>query len=123
MFSQDLQHCKFSTNWKLVKKVLNIFEDRITLMSMLKDIDWENFSTKELRPNSEKVKNYAQRFPRGQRSFFSPGNEDKRCGTHTHKLDGKWKSTADVMVVFIVKMLRNCRTGSKTRKVVNVRDS
>ena len=35
----------------------------------------------------KKVKNYADRFPRGHWSFLGPREEDTWCGTHTHKLE------------------------------------
>ena len=55
-------------------------------------------NSKECLSNSEKVKNYAKRFPPARWSFLGPGDEDKWYGTHKYKLEGKWNITADVMV-------------------------
>ena len=48
--------------------------------------------------NSEKVKNFAQRFLRGHWTFLGPGDEMKRYGTHGYTPEGKWDSTAKQMV-------------------------
>ena len=60
-------------------------------------LDREN--CKECLSNSEKVKNYAKKgFPRGQWSFLGQAEEEKWYGTYTYKLEGKWNSTAVVML-------------------------
>ena len=35
--------------------------------------------------NSKEVRDYSIRFHRGHGSFFDPGNEEKWCGTYSHK--------------------------------------
>ena len=59
-------------------------------MSMFNDVDWtrkENYS--DCISNSEKVRDYAKSFQRGHWSFFVRGEENKWCGTHTHKFGRK----------------------------------
>ena len=75
-------------NWMLVKHVQEC-EDRVIFMPMLNDIDWtEKENLKECLLNSEEVKDYAKRFPRGHWSFIGPG-EEKWSGTHTYKSEGQ----------------------------------
>ena len=68
-------------------------------MSMFNDIDWtQKGNSAECFSISEKVRNYAKMFPRGHWSFLGPGEEETWYGTHTYKPEGKWNTTADVMV-------------------------
>ena len=54
------------------------FEGRIIFMSMFNDVGWTKKENSETGiSNSEQVKNYAKRFPRGRWSFLSPGDEEK----------------------------------------------
>ena len=59
---------------------------RIIFMSMFDDTD-QTMEGKysECFSNSEKVKSYARRFPRGHWSFLRPREENKWYGTHTYK--------------------------------------
>ena len=49
--------------------------------------------------NSVKIREYARTFPQGRWSFLGPGCEKKWYGTHTHKLDGEWDRTAEIMML------------------------
>ena len=74
------------------------FEDRIIFMPMFNDIDWTKVGkSAECFSTSEKVQNYARRFQLGHWSFLAPG-EEKWYGTHNCKPEGKWNTTADVMM-------------------------
>ena len=66
------------------------FEGIILLMSKFNDIAWtKKGNSSDCCPNSEKVQDYAKRFPRGHWSFLGAGQEHKWYGTHTFKLEGK----------------------------------
>ena len=68
------------------------FTDRIIFMSMFNDIDWTRKGNDGICiSNSEKVKEYAERFLQGHWTFLGPGDEKKWQG-------GKWDSTATQMV-------------------------
>ena len=54
------------------------FEGTVLFMSMFDDIDWtQNGNSLDSTSNSEEVREYAQRFQRGHRSFFDPGTAEK----------------------------------------------
>ena len=75
------------------------FEDRIIFMSTFNDIAWtQRRNSEQCISNSEQVKNYAKRFPRGHWTFFGPGEENKSSGTHSSTLEGNWESTATQVV-------------------------
>ena len=75
------------------------FTGRIIFMSMFKDIVWDAKGNDELCVNSSKTsKEYADKFPRGHRSFLGPGSEKKWYGTHDGKPDVSWNRTAEKML-------------------------
>ena len=58
-----------------------LFKDRIIFMSMFNDIDWSNQKNDEnCFSFTEKVKNNAMKFSRGQWTFLGPGSEEKWYG-------------------------------------------
>ena len=48
--------------------------------------------------NSKTIKEYAERFPRGQWSFLGPGSDKKWYGTYDDKPDGSWNRTTEKML-------------------------
>ena len=71
-------------------------KDRIVFISMFNDIDL----TKKGQSNeccSKSERDYAKkkRLQLGHWSCLGPGEEEKWCGTHNHKPEGKWNITAD----------------------------
>ena len=49
--------------------------------------------------NVVRVFEYARRFTQGHWSFLERGSEKKWYGTHAHKLDGEWDTTAEGMML------------------------
>ena len=79
------------------------FTDRIIFIYrsnvQIEFTDWtKKGHSVECFSNSEKSKGLRKNVPRGHWSFFGPGEENTRHGTHTYKPEGQWKLTADVMV-------------------------
>ena len=67
-------------------------------MSMFNDIAWDAQGNDDLYVNnSEPIKEYAERFPRGHWSFLGLGSE-KWYGTHDGKPDGSLNRTAEKML-------------------------
>ena len=71
------------------------FSDRIIFISMFNDIEWTKKYIKETcASNSERVKSFAKRFPKGHWTLIGPGDEWKWYGTREYRPEGKWDSTA-----------------------------
>ena len=69
-------------------------------MSMFNDIVWDVTGNDEICSNNlERIKQYAQRFPRGRWSFLGPGSEKKWYGTYDRKPDGSWDRTAEKLLL------------------------
>ena len=63
------------------------FEVTIIFTSKFNDIDWtRKGNSSDCFSNSEEVKDYARRFPRGHWSSLDPEEENKWYGMHTYKL-------------------------------------
>ena len=78
---------------------LKILKDGIVFMSMFNDIDWtKRGNSAKCISNSEQVKNYAERFSRGNWTFSVPGDEKKWCGTLSYTPEGKWDSIVTEVV-------------------------
>ena len=79
-------------------------------MSLFNDIEWTKKGVlQKVFADSEKAKNYEKKVTREHGSFFGPGEEDKRYGTHTWrraecycwyggKILSKWTSSIPVPV-------------------------
>ena len=68
------------------------FEDRIIFTSMFNDIGWtKNVNYKEWYSHSEMVREYARKFPSGQKVFSRPwsGEEERWYGTQNYKPEGE----------------------------------
>ena len=75
------------------------FEGRIIFMSMFNDIEWtRRGNSEQCISNTERVKNYATKFPEGHCTFLGPGIEKKWYGHQSNPPEGKWHATADQMV-------------------------
>ena len=75
------------------------FGDRIIFMCMFNDIDWtKKGNCDECSSNSEKVKDFAKRFPLGHWSFLGPGEEENGMERTVTNLKDSGTTAADVMV-------------------------
>ena len=69
------------------------FKGKIIFMPMYNDIDWTKRGNKEkCVANALRVTEYARRFTQGHWSFLW-------YGTHAHKPDGEWDTTAEGMML------------------------
>ena len=76
-----------------------LYSDRVIFTSTFNDIVWTARNIEETcASNSEKVKLYTQRFPKGHWTFIGPGTEMKSYGTRDFRPDGKWNSIEAKMV-------------------------
>ena len=97
--SQDLHHWRFLKSFKNDLNAREIkaeqLEGRILFMSMFNDIDGtRKGNSSDCVSISEKVRDYAKRFPRGHWSFRGLEEKNKWNGTHTYKPEGKWNEVA-----------------------------
>ena len=84
-----------------LKCELEHFKEMIIFMSMYDDTDWRNEETENCSANAHRVTEYARRFTRGHWSSPGPGSEKTWYGTHVSKLDGRWDTTAEDMMLNI----------------------
>ena len=74
------------------------FEGRTIYMTKFNDIDrTKRENLERCISNSEHVKNYAKRFPRGHWIFHGPGDEKKWYGTLSYTPEAKWDSISSHM--------------------------
>ena len=74
------------------------FAGRILFVSMFNDVDWTKRNSSDCVSNSEKVRDFARRFPRGHWTLFGPGEESEWYGTHIYKPEGEGNEVADLVV-------------------------
>ena len=128
--SQNLRHWRFSRRsrktWK--SEISNLRIWRSTHLHV--NVQWyrmDRGNSEECISNSEKVKNYAKRFPRGHWTFLGPGDEKKWYGTLSNPLEGKWGSIAAQMVVRFKEtnhpVFKSISALSRTLKRKNNRDA
>ena len=66
---------------------------------MFNDVDWtKKRNSSDCVSNSEKVRDFARRFPRGHWTLLCPGEESEWHGTHTYQPEGEGNEVADLVV-------------------------